>query len=85
MATDTDNPLRMKAWWVESPAQEVDGVIESELTVRVFNIMICEQCVNFLGLVRILKVKIAPLVIIWQLRTVLRDLINTLIFEGTII
>ena len=84
LAADTDDPLRMKAWWVESPAQEVDGVIESELTVRVFNVMICKQRVNLLGLVRILKVKIAPLVIVWQLRTVLRDLINTLIFEGAI-
>ena len=65
MAADTDDPFRVEARWVESPAQEVDGVIESELTVRVFNVVVSKQCVNFLGLIRILKVKIAPLVIIW--------------------
>ena len=65
LAADTNNPLRMKTRWVESPAQEVNRVIESELTVRVFNVMICKQRVNFLSLILILKVEIAPLIIVW--------------------
>ena len=50
MAADTDDPIRVEAGWVERPTQEVDGVIKAELTVRVLDVVISEQRVNFIGL-----------------------------------
>lgn len=63
--SDTDNPLRLVARYVQCPSQESNRVVESELATVVFNVVVSKQLIEFLTLFLVLEVNHAPLVSCW--------------------
>ena len=62
MATNTNDPVSVEAGWVQSPPQEVDGVIETELALGVLHVMVGQQGVDFVGLFIVAEIDRDPLV-----------------------
>ena len=62
MATNTNDPVSVEAGWVQSPPQEVDGVIETELALGVLHVMVSQQGVDFVGLFIVAEIDRDPLV-----------------------
>jgi len=62
LVSDADNPLGVEARGVEGPLQEGGGVVESEFTIIVFNVMVYEQLVKLLQVLLIAEVDQGPFV-----------------------
>lgn len=60
LATNTDDPVRIVAGRVQSPPQEVDRVIETELALRVLHVMVGQQVVHLHRFLVIAEVDLAP-------------------------
>jgi hypothetical protein len=60
LAPYSNNPVWVEAWCVEGPSQEVNRIVEAELSIGILNIVFREQVVDIksTGIVR--KIKMAP-------------------------
>lgn len=59
-STDADEPFLLVPWHEEGPSEEFNGVVESEHCVVIFDIVLGQQSVHFLGHDIVLEVNVVP-------------------------
>ena len=83
-ATNTDDPFLVVVRWREGPFEEGNRVIEAELAICVFHIVLCEQVVHLFSLRWVLERDSAPFITSWKGLSLNLHLIDCLGFDGTI-
>lgn len=81
MATNTNDPVSVEAGWVQSPPQEVDGVIETELALGVLHVMVGQQGVDFVGLFIVAEIDRDPLVACRERKRLLLHISHRLLLD----